>query len=65
MTLYRYVGSMVPPSVPIWLDDLLCTSSDTSLLTCSHGGIGVENCGHSEDVFVSCTSSGCSKSNEF
>ena len=41
----------------IWLDDLGCTSSDLMLSTCSHSGFGNENCGHSEDVAVSCSSS--------
>ena len=42
----------------IWLDDLGCTSSDLMLSTCSHSGFGIENCGHSEDVAVSCSAAG-------
>ena len=38
----------------IWLDDLRCTSNDVFLANCSHRGFGVENCGHSKDVAVSC-----------
>jgi hypothetical protein len=42
----------------IWLDDLQCTTSDLMLSTCSHNGFGNENCGHSEDVAVSCSAIG-------
>ena len=59
--LYTTRYSAASYSVPTWLDDLRCTSTDTSLLTCSHRGIGVEDCSHSEDVAISCSySSSCS-----
>ena len=38
----------------IFLDDLRCTGTESSLLSCSHSGIGVHNCGHSEDAGVVC-----------
>ena len=38
----------------IFLDDLRCTGRESSLLSCSHSGIGVHNCGHSEDAGVVC-----------
>ena len=41
-------------SGPIWLDNLGCSGSEFSLLQCSHAGKGVHNCGHHEDVTVSC-----------
>ena len=39
---------------PIHLDDVACQRSDASLLDCDHGGVGIHNCAHSEDVGVIC-----------
>ena len=39
----------------IWLDNLKCSGTEFSLLQCSHIGIGVHNCGHSEDASVKCS----------
>ena len=39
----------------IWLDDVTCSGSETSLTQCTHGGWGIENCDHYEDVAVTCT----------
>ena len=41
--------------VPILMDDVNCASSSTNFLTCEHPGWGKENCGHSEDVLLTCT----------
>ena len=41
-------------TVPIILDDIICRGDETSILECSHNGIGVHNCGHYEDIAVRC-----------
>ena len=38
----------------ILLDDLKCTGSEGSLLSCPHSGLNVHNCGHGEDAGVIC-----------
>ena len=38
----------------IWFDDVQCLGNETTLLTCTHRGIGRSNCAHSEDANVLC-----------
>jgi len=38
----------------IWLDDVRCTGTETNIAECSHGGWGVHNCQHPEDVAIRC-----------
>ena len=40
-------------SGPIFLDEVQCTGSETSLLDCNHGDVG-NNCDHMKDARVSC-----------
>ena len=49
----NYYGS---GSGPIWLSNLACTGSETSLHYCSHSGIGVhlERCSRYHEVGVVC-----------
>jgi hypothetical protein len=42
----------------IWLDDVSCAGSEQNLSSCLHIGWGNENCGHSEDAGVECSSIG-------
>ena len=39
--------------VPILLDDLRCTGTESRLIDCPYTAI--DNCGHSEDASVNCT----------
>ena len=38
----------------IWLDDLNCTGTESSIVNCSHSGWGTNDCNHSSDATVTC-----------
>ena len=54
-----FSSTTTPPDTPsdnsILMDDVNCATNTTNFLTCSHRGWGVENCGHDEDVLLTCT----------
>ena len=52
------VGSFGSGSGPIYLDDLLCTGSESNLESCPHAGIGVHNCSHTNDAGARCRPAG-------
>ena len=39
---------------PIFLDGLMCTGEEESLLDCNHRGVEVHSCSHYEDASVRC-----------
>ena len=38
----------------ILMDDVKCVGNETSFSQCSHKGVGIHNCLHSEDAGVAC-----------
>ena len=51
----RYNAFYGQGSGQIWLDNLNCTGKEGTIGNCSHTGWGTENCSHSEDAGVKCS----------
>ncbi|XP_035692465.1 deleted in malignant brain tumors 1 protein-like [Branchiostoma floridae] len=51
---YHYSAYFGQGSGPVWMDDLRCSGTESSLQYCSHNGWGNGNCGHDEDIGVDC-----------
>ena len=39
---------------PTWLDDVVCSGTESSIFSCGHMGFGLEDCSHGEDVAIYC-----------
>ena len=39
---------------PIWLDNVSCSGSESSIQECRNRGFGVHNCEHTEDIGIIC-----------
>jgi hypothetical protein len=60
-SLYTCTGAVArvnavfgPGTGPIFLDDVRCNGLENRLFDCSHRGIEVEDCSHSQDAGVTC-----------
>ena len=52
-TFNRYGAG--PLNSPIHLDNVRCNGNEPNILACSHLQLSAHNCGHSEDVGVTCS----------
>ena len=43
----------------VWLDNVHCSGTESTIVNCQHNGWGVESCEHSEDASVICSSKLC------
>ena len=50
-----------PGTGPIWLDDVGCKGSESSLSDCPARAWGQHNCDHEEDVGLTCTGTGAGR----
>ena len=52
-----YAYNTYPGSGQIWLDDVVCSGSESRIDQCNHLPFGTHNCGHNEDQAIHCNSS--------
>ena len=56
LLVLRALHALVAGSGQIWLDDVRCSGSESSIENCPHDGWGIQNCDHGEDASVICSS---------
>ena len=54
---YSYGGAIFGQgSGPIWLDNVVCVGTESTLASCGHLGVGItRSCSHREDAGVRCS----------
>ena len=57
-------GKWSQTEIPILLDEVSCPSNSTNFLSCQNNGFGIHDCGHSENVLLTCIESGKNQPNK-
>ena len=47
-----------PGADPIWMDGVTCTGEEGRLVDCAFNGFGLDDCGHGEDISLTCLDEG-------